>query len=79
MIKKSLREHYRDMRAVPTPPQEFIKALAQLTHRTEKTVRFWLSGTQEPDLLTKEVIAQWLETPVEVLFPPKPTQEDDNS
>lgn len=56
-------------RVVPTNAQLFIKEIADYTHKSEQTVRMWLSGTQQPDELTKAVLATKFKTPANELFP----------
>lgn len=53
----------------PTPAQMFITNIAQKTKVSEVTVRLWLSGTQKPSKLAKEVISDYLKRPINELFP----------
>lgn len=54
-----------------TPAQRFVKEVATLTHRSEVTVRLWLSGVQTPDELVKATIAKRFGVDVDGLFPRK--------
>lgn len=71
MCKKSFFELYAEQKSKPTPAQEFVSEVATLTHRTENTVRMWLSGQQVPDTLAKSIIASHFNVEVETLFPTK--------
>ena len=42
--KKTFRELYDEELRKPTAAQQFIRDVSELTHRSEVTVRFWLSG-----------------------------------
>ena len=56
----------------PTPAQEFIKEVAQLTHCSEVTVRAWVyNPAHQPDKLTQSVLAQHFGIPEAELFPPQ--------
>lgn len=45
-----------------------VKEVADLTKRSEVTVRMWLSGQQTPDRLAQEIIAQHYGVDVDTLF-----------
>lgn len=69
MIQKSFIELYQEAKSRPTPAQEFIAEIASLTHRSEMTVRMWISGKQVPDELAQATIAKRYDVDVESLFP----------
>ena len=69
MAEKSLKMLYEEQKNKPTAAQMFISDIATLTHRSENTVRMWLSGRQEPDELAKNVIAEKYQVSVTSLFP----------
>lgn len=54
---------------LPTPRKEFMAKIADLTKRSEFTVRMWCTGRQTPDALAQSVISKELGVPEEVLFP----------
>lgn len=56
-------------RIVPTPAQIFVKEIADFTHKSEQTIRMWLSGKQMPDELTQSVLANKFNTTPQELFP----------
>ena len=56
--KKTFRELYDEELRKPTAAQQFIRDVSELTHRSEVTVRFWLSGRQVPDELAQTIIAK---------------------
>lgn len=58
----------------------FVTAIAQVTCKSEITVRQWLYGTQKPDKLTKSVIADYLGSDIDTLFPEttNPQKHNDN-
>lgn len=69
MMQKSFIELYQEAKSRPTPAQEFIAEIAKLTHRSEMTVRMWISGNQIPDELAQATIAKRYNVSVDSLFP----------
>ena len=69
--KKTFRELYDEELRKPTAAQQFIRDVSELTHRSEVTVRFWLSGRQGPDELAQTIIAKKYNVDVKHLFPAK--------
>lgn len=69
MAEKSLKMLYEEQKNKPTAAQLFISEIATLTHRSENTVRMWLSGRQVPDELAKSIIAEKFQVSVNSLFP----------
>lgn len=73
METKSFREIYEGYAKrppLPTPRKAFIKRIAEVTKKSETTVRMWVMGRQVPDALTQSVLEKELGVPAEVLFPP---------
>ena len=68
MRQKSFQDLYNEAKQKPTAAQIFISEVAELTHRSENTVRMWLVGRQTPDELTKSVIAEKYHVSIESLF-----------
>ena len=68
MRQKSFQDLYNEAKQKPTAAQTFISEVAELTHRSENTVRMWLVGRQAPDELTKSVIAEKYHVSIESLF-----------
>lgn len=69
MDTKSFFDLYKEEREKPTAAQLFIANIAKITHRSEQTVRIWLTGTQTPDDLAQSVIAKAYGVKQETLFP----------
>lgn len=71
MEKKEItfRDLYLQVREKPTPAQLFVKEIAELTKRSEGTVRMWISERQVPDALAKSLIADHFGVSAETLFP----------
>lgn len=67
--KKTFKELYEDELKKPTAAQKFVSEVSELTHRSEVTVRMWLSGRQVPDELAQTIIAQKFNVDVKSLFP----------
>lgn len=67
--KKTFKELYEDELRKPTAAQKFVSEVSELTHRSEVTVRMWLSGRQVPDELAQTIIAQKFNVDVKSLFP----------
>lgn len=72
--KKTFKELYNEELNKPTAAQQFIKKVSELTHRSEATIRKWLSGTQYPDELTRVIIADKFNVDADFLFPRKEEQ-----
>ena len=62
---------YEKAKSQPTPAQEFVANIADITCRELSTVRQWLSGIQEPNPKAKEAISKHFGIPADELFPPK--------
>jgi hypothetical protein len=62
-------EGYAKRPPLPTPRKEFMARIADLTKRSEFTVRMWCTGRQQPDALAQSVISKELGIPAETLFP----------
>lgn len=71
MSNKTFIELYNESKSKPTPAQEFVSEVARITHRSEMTVRMWLSGKQIPDALVLSVIADHFNVDMAGLFPEK--------
>lgn len=69
MAEKTFYDLYNEQKSKPTPAQEFVSEVAKITHRTENTVRMWLSGQQTPDALAQSIIAEHFGVNVDYLFP----------
>ncbi|MEZ3589612.1 MAG: hypothetical protein K1V84_01060 [Muribaculaceae bacterium] len=75
----TFKEIYAKVKEEPkpdTPSVAFIKEICRVTHKTEPTVRRWLSDTETcssvPDALTQEVLASHFNTTAAELFPAIP-------
>ena len=68
-MDKTFKGLYAEAKQQPTPAAAFVARVAELTHRTETTVRMWLAGVQQPDELAKSVIADHFGSDMETLFP----------
>ena len=69
--KKTFRELYDEELRKPTAAQQFIRDVSELTHRSEVTVRFWLSDRQIADELAQTIIRKKNNVDVKHLFPAK--------
>lgn len=70
--KMTLKEIYSQVKQEPkpdAPATAFVRELAAVAKKSEIAVRRWLSGTVEPDALTKSVLAKHFNTTPEELFP----------
>ena len=65
--KKTFKELYDEELRKPTAA--FVREVSELTHRSEVTVRMWLSGRQVPDELAQTIIAERYKVDVKSLFP----------
>lgn len=65
-------QYYKNLRARPRPlttAQQFIQDLMIVTGKTEKTVRQWVYGCQQPSEEDKDIISRMLQIPTTELFP----------
>lgn len=71
--QKTFREIYKTMDNMP-PKLAFVKRIAEVTMKSETTVRCWLAGSQQPDALGQSVIEKELGISADILFPKKETE-----
>lgn len=69
MEQRTFLDLYAEEKKKPTAAQVFVRNIAKLTHRTENTVRMWLSGQQVPDELVQSIIAKEYGVSASSLFP----------
>lgn len=74
----SLSDSYRQLMAMPSPGQQLIDELKELTGRKEMTVRMWLTGLQMPAAYLRQRIAEHFDIPQDILFPTAPQTTNDN-
>ena len=74
--KKTFKELYDEELRKPTAAQKFVREVSELTHRSEVTVRMWLSGRQVPDELAQTLIAARYKVDVTSLFPREEQNQD---
>lgn len=70
----TLTEMYESAKAqvkATTPAAAFIKEVAEVTKKSELSVRRWIAGDATPDALTQEVLARHFNTTPDALFPTK--------
>lgn len=65
----SFKELYSERLEKPTPAQEFIVEVAQVTKKSIYTVKQWLTGRYSPDKLTRDAIANHFNCDPDSLFP----------
>lgn len=64
----TFKEIYNLEKTKLTPCQNFIKEVAEVTRKSESTVRTWISGAVVPDELTKKVLSDHFGIPEDELF-----------
>jgi hypothetical protein len=64
------REFYDGLpkKAEVAPKTKFVKEIAKLCYKSEKTVRCWLAGTQKPDKQDRVILSKHLNIPENQLF-----------
>lgn len=62
------KKAYLKEKEKPSAGSLFVKRMADITKKSESTVRMWLMGRQVPDELTKIAIAKELNVRPEELF-----------
>ena len=65
----SFKDYYQSLKYQPTPAATFIKEIAAICGRAEIAVRKWLAGDAVPELKVQKKISNYLNIPVEDLFP----------
>ncbi len=70
MKKNAFRMHYDSLpsRAPVAPKTAFVREIAKLCYKSEKTVRCWLAGTQRPDKQDRVILSRHLNIPENELF-----------
>ena len=63
-----MKDLYNEAKSEPTPAQKFISEVAELTNRSELTVRMWLFGGQIPDSNVSRVIGAHFGVDPDTLF-----------
>lgn len=74
MEEKTFKQIYEGVAKrppLPTPRKEFLRRIAELTKKSETTVKMWVIGRQTPDALTQSVLAKEFGIPAHILFPTK--------
>lgn len=78
---KSFKDLYEDIwipkREASKAAAEFIRRCAEITMKSEGTVKAWLCGAYVPDALAQDVLSKEFGIPAEVLFPPKSNENAD--
>lgn len=69
MAEMSFVKIYETVKAKPAPGAVFVKQMAELTHRSEISVRKWLSGKTIPDINCQIILEQHFGVPRKTLFP----------
>ena len=66
-------EIYEEQKSKPTPANDFINKIAELTSKSPLTVKRWVQPctSVRPDALTQKVLADHFSTTPEELFPAK--------
>lgn len=65
----TFKELYSMAKSKPSPEKLFVREIAELTKRSEATVRMWAKGRQVPDALAKSLIAERVGVNEDTLFP----------
>ena len=65
----SFKDRYELAKQQPTPREQFINKIAELTNRSPFTVKKWLMGLSTPDINTQRILSKYFKAPVEELFP----------
>lgn len=73
MKTHSFTQIYENLKTKPTPCAQFVHEVANLTNRTEATVRKWIAGETRPDINVQVILEKHFDVPRDVLFP-KPTK-----
>ena len=65
----TFKQLYDELPKVVSPKREFVRTVAELTHKKEVSVKMWLSGYHVPDDLTVHTIAEHVGVDPSGLFP----------
>lgn len=66
---RTFKHIYNEVKTQPSPASQWIGEVADLTKKSEHTVRMWIAGVQQPDDLCKQVLSDYFGIPTEELFP----------
>lgn len=69
MEKMTFKDFYLREKRKLTAAQTFVKRIAEITKRSEHTVRMWVHGTQVPDALAQYIISKEFGVEASELFP----------
>lgn len=69
MTLKELYNRAKDQPKPETPATVFIREVADVTKKSEVSVRRWISEEVVPDALTQDVLAKHFNTTSDALFP----------
>jgi len=72
----SFKARYELAKHQPTPREQFINKIAEITHRSPATVIKWVMGLSKPDINTKRILSKYFKAPVEELFPEEEKEEE---
>ena len=64
------KAHYDALprKAEIAPKTKFVREIAKLCYKSEKTVRCWIAGTQKPDKQDRVILSKHLNIPENQLF-----------
>lgn len=69
MSEMTFLQLYKDAKKNPSPGAQFIKDIAEMTHRSEICVKKWLQGNTVPDINCQIILEQHFGIPRTTLFP----------
>lgn len=75
---RTFKEYYNLLgtKKVVAPKKMFVEEMAELCMVSTKTIRGYLAGTYQPDMLRKRLISEKLGIPEDELFPPRKESEE---
>lgn len=70
MEKNGFRKFYDSLpsKAEVAPKTKFVREIAEMCFKSEKTIRCWLAGTQKPDKQDRVILSEHLNIPEDQLF-----------
>ena len=71
MEKRTFASLYRKRLNEPSPAAKFVREIAELTHRSEQSVRKWIAGECTPELKVMLILERHFNIPFDELFPIK--------
>lgn len=69
MKQRTFQSLYQALKNEPSPAAKFVSDIANLTRRSETSVRKWIAGETTPDIKVQMILQRHFSIPMSELFP----------